>query len=193
MEKVKIPKSNSTIRFKAELSKSNSHATIQLPKSASAKLSSPASTMVEGIINNFPFRAPIESSGGALQIKISDSIQKAAKANFGDTVNIEITRVGEEPETRVPADLKKALNENSKAYEAWKKITPMARRDWVLSICLVKQQKTREIRLEKTCDMLASGKGRICCFPGINWITKDHVSKDETWLPLASPKKKNER
>jgi hypothetical protein len=33
----------------------------------------------------------------------------AAGADAGDTVTVEITRAGEEPETRVPMDLRKAL------------------------------------------------------------------------------------
>src|SRR5690606_24938834 len=115
---------------------------------------------------------------------LSEALRKAAKADVEDTVAIELTRVGEEPEVRVPADLQKALKADPKASEQWAGTTPMARRDWVLSILAVKKAETRKGRIVKTCDMLAKGKGRVCCFPGVNWMTKDHVSKDETWLPL---------
>src|SRR4029077_3627435 len=43
----------------------------------------------------------------------------------------------------------------------------LARRDWIFSISSAKQPETRTRRIEKACDMLASGKRRLCCFPGI--------------------------
>jgi hypothetical protein len=157
---------------------------LRLPKSASVKLPS-QSTMVEGVINHFPFRAVLEPDDtGSHQLRVSNAVRTAARAEVGDTVTVEITRIGDEPETRVPVDLKKALKAAVKARDAWAKITPMARRDWILSIIVVRQLETREGRIVKTCDMLAAGKGRICCFPGINWLTRDYVTKDETWLPL---------
>ncbi len=168
-----------TIRFTTKLeSAPKSGALIPVPKTA--KLPANTAPMVEGVINHFPFRAPLGPEG----VVISEAIRQAVKAEIGDTVEVELTRVGDEPEVRVPSDLEKALAANPKAIEAWRKITPMARRDWVLSILVVKQAKTREGRLAKTTDMLAHGKGRVCCFPGLNWLTKDHVSKKETWQTL---------
>lgn len=141
--------------------------------------------MVEGVLNHFPFRTALESDNrGSHRLKVSTAVREAVRAEVGDTVTVELTRVGDEPETRVPVDLQKALNAVPKAQEAWAKITPMARRDWILSILVVKQTETRRGRLAKTTDMLARGKGRICCFPGLNWLTKEHVTKKETWLPL---------
>ena len=163
---------------------------LTLSKSASAKFPLQIKMMVEGIINNFPFRTTLESDNkGGHRLKISTAVRSAARTDVGEIVTVEITRVGEEPETRVPMDLRKALATAPLAKAQWKKITPMARRDWILSICVVRQAETRTRRIEKTCDMLASGKGRVCCFPGINWLTKDHVTREETWLPLPKEKK----
>ena len=196
----------STIRFSVRLSqpkatektngKTPSWTLLALPKSASAKLSSREKTVVEGTINGFPFRAALEPPQNRNRshcLRLSKALQKAAGisggAGAGDTVTVEITRVGEEPECRVPVDLRKALNAAPKAQATWADITPMARRDWVLSIIAVKQEETRRHRIEMTCDMLASGKRRPCCFPGINWRRKDsNVTSDETWLPLPSSK-----
>lgn len=120
-------------------------------------------TMVEGVLNHFPFRAPLDVAG---RLAISEALRRAARAEVGDVVSVEITRVGEEPETRVPADLQVALDAAPEARAAWERTTPLARRDWILSILVVKKAETRRGRVEKTCDMLASGKGRVCCFPG---------------------------
>lgn len=144
-------------------------------------LSVSRTTMVEGVVNHFPFRAPLDAAG---RLAFSEALRRAARAEVGDTVSVEITRVGEEPETRVPADLQSALDEAPGAKAAWERTTPLARRDWILSILVVKKAETRRGRVEKTCDMLASGKGRVCCFPGLNWLTREHVAKDETWQAL---------
>jgi hypothetical protein len=156
-------------------------------------------TMVEGAINGFPFRAALEPDGnGSHWLRLGKALQDAAGISggegVGNTVTVEITRVGEEPECRVPMDLRKALDAAPSAQAVWTEITPMARRDWVLSIVSVKQEETRTRRLEMTCDMLASGKRRPCCFPGINWRRKDSdVTSDETWLPLPGVLKSKSR
>lgn len=164
---------------------------LRLSKSVRAKLPAQDTTMVEGVVNHFPFRAALSPEG----LSISDGIRTGARSEVGDTVKVELTRIGNEPETRVPTDLAKAINASAKAKAEWDDTTPMSRRDWVLSILAVRQLETRRGRIVKTIDMLAHGKGRICCFPGINWLTRDYVSKDETWLPLPKrqvPSKKRE-
>jgi hypothetical protein len=87
-------------------------------------------------------------------------------------------------------DLGNALGAVPLAQALWAEITPMARRDWILWISSAKQLETRARRIEKACDMLASGKRRVCCFGGLNWLTKDYpISGGGTWLEL--PKSKN--
>jgi Bacteriocin-protection, YdeI or OmpD-Associated len=106
-----------------------------------------------------------------------------------DTVTIEIARAGDEPEMRVPADLRKALAAAPLARAGWQDITPLARRDWIFSISTAKQPQTRKRRIEKACDMLGSGKRRLCCFPGVKWMMKENEKSCGMWLPL--PKLKN--
>jgi hypothetical protein len=150
-------------------------------------------TMVEGTINGFPCRAALEPNGNASRwLRVNKALQDAAGADVGDTVAVEITRVGEEPELRAPRDLRKALEAAPPAQALWAQITPMARRDWILWIISAKQEETRRRRIENACDMLASGKRRPCCMPGINWRTKDSdVTSDETWLPLPNSKSRS--
>ena len=208
----KLHETKTTIRFSAKLSRPQtteraneklpSWTLLTMPKSASAKLpplTSRDMTMVEGTINGFAFRAALEPNpdgNGSHCLRLSKALQDAARisggADVGDTVTVEITRIGEEPECRVPMELRKALDAAPSAQAMWADITPMARRDWVLSISAVKQEETRRRRVELTCDMLASGKRRPCCFPGINWRRKDsEVTSDETWLPLPSSRSRS--
>ena len=68
------------------------------------------------------------------------------------------------PEPRLPADLRKALTAAPKARAVWSDITPAARHDWILWITSAKRAETRASRIASACDMLASGKRRVCCF-----------------------------
>ncbi len=194
----KLPETKSTIRFSARLlrpeatERTGSWTVVPLPKSASSKLPSPDRAMVEGTINGFPFRAALQPNGNAGHwLRVSKALQDAAGADVGVAVSVEITRVGEEPELRVPLDLRQALEAAPPALALWAQITPMARRDWIRWVASAKQEETRARRIENGIDMLGKGKCRPCCFPGVNWVTKDHVPPDETWLPLASSKSRS--
>lgn len=46
----------------------------------------------------------------------------------------------------------------------WSEITTIARRDWIQWITSAKRDETRERRIHSACEMLASGKRRVCCF-----------------------------
>ncbi len=195
MKLAKPQEAKSTIRFSGKLvrpeatEKSGSWSLLTLPKNASAKLPSRGRTTVEGVINSLPFRAALEPDGkGSHWLKVNQAMHHAAAADAGDTVTVEITRAEEEPEIRVPMDLRKALAASPLAKASWGDITPMARRDWIFSISTAKQPETRRRRIEKACDMLASGKRRLCCFPGIKWLMKENAKSCGMWLPLPNPK-----
>ena len=156
MKLAKLQETEATIRFSAQLvrpeaaEKIGSWSLLILPKNASAKLPSRGMTMVEGTINGFPFRAALEPNGkGSRCLKVSKALRDAASADAVDTVTVEITRDGEEPETRVPVDLRKALAAAPLAQASWADITPIARRDWILWISSAKQPGTRRRRIEK--------------------------------------------
>src|SRR5579859_4510635 len=194
MKLSKLQETKSTIRFSARLLRPEANEktgswTLTLPKNASAKLPSRGMTMVEGTINSFPFRAALEPNGkGSHWFTVNKTMCDAAGADAIDTVTVEITRAGEEPEIRVPMDLRKALAAAPLARAAWADITPMARRDWIFSISTAKQPETRRRRIEKACDTLASGKRRLCCFPGIKWLMKENEKSCGMWLPLPDSK-----
>ena len=172
-----------TIRFKARLSKDF----LSLPKSASVKLQLKGNLIIEGVINSIPFKGALKiKRGGDYQLKVGKAMFKAISADIGDIVPVEITRVGDEKETRVPTDLSRSLASIPKAKSSWADITPLARRDWIFSISSAKQPETRKRRIEKACDMLRSGKRRLCCFPGIKWMMKENAKACGMWAPLKS-------
>lgn len=139
-----------------------------LPKQASARLPSRGQTTVNGTLNGVAFRAALEPDGqGGHWLKVDRKLREAAGAAAGDVVTLEVAPVSpdQEPEPKVPADLRKALaSAPQEAREVWSDITPVARRDWIHWIVSAKQAETRARRISNACDMLAKGKRRPCCF-----------------------------
>ena len=145
MKLAKLQETKSTIRFNAKLFRSKatekigSWTLLTLPRDARAKFPSRGITMVEGTINGFPFRAALEPDGKeSHSLRVNKALQDAAGANSGDTVTVEITRVEEERETRVPTELRKALAAAPPAQALWADVTPMARQNWILWISSAK-------------------------------------------------------
>ena len=136
-----------------------------LPKSASAKLPTRATTTVDGTLNAQSFKAALEPDGNKSHwLKVPRKLREAAGAEAGDIVTLEITPSRSELEASVPADLRKALAATPKAQALWSEITPTARRDWIQWIISAKRLETRARRIENACKMLGSGKRRVCCF-----------------------------
>lgn len=171
------PKSRSpAIRFSAPLqrpkpqgaAKPASWSFLILPKQATSKLPSRSQVSVEGSFNNIPFQATLQPDGnGGHWLKVDSKLSKRASVQPGDQISLEFTPLppDKEPEPQVPPDFRKALAAAPKAaQEAWKSITPLARRDWIQFMTSGKRAETRTLRIKKSCDMLAGGKRRPCCF-----------------------------
>ncbi len=177
-----MAKENSTISFGASLLKIGSWTLLRLPRSASARLPSRGMVMVEGTINGFHFKAPLEPDGNRGHwLNVEKDMLKAAKADLGDTVTLEIEVSGERPEPEVPEDLKKALNKSGKAHETWKETTPAAHWDWIRWIRSTKNPETRKKRIEVACSKLEAGSRRPCCFDR-NICTETEVSNNGVLL-----------
>jgi len=155
----------STIRFETNLYKIGSWTILRLPEGASAKLPSRGQTMVKGTINGFPFQSALEPDGRKSHwFNVDKAMSKAARANAGDTVKLEIESTKDWPEPDVPADIQKALKADSQANALWVKITPMARWDWIRWIRATLQPETRNRRIETALSKLKHGERRPCCF-----------------------------
>jgi len=157
------------IRFKEKLlrpaTKGANWTFLVLPKPASAKLPTRGMTTVEGSLNGQAFRATLEPDGqGSHWLKVNRKLSEAAGVNAGEFVTLEITPTGKEPAPRLPQDLRKALAATPEARAVWSELTPVAHRDWISWITSAKKAETRARRIDNACDMLATGKRRICCF-----------------------------
>jgi bacteriocin resistance YdeI/OmpD-like protein/uncharacterized protein DUF1905 len=174
-----MTKTVSKIRFKAKLfrpaesEKGDSCTFLILPKNASTKLPSRGMTAIEGTINGVSFQATLEPDGQKSHwLKVDRKLGEAAGAEAGDVVTLEIAPAAQEPEPKMPADLRKALAAVPTARALWSDITPIARRDWIHWITSAKQPETRARRIKNACSMLAAGKRRVCCFDRSGFYSK---------------------
>lgn len=89
---------------------------------------------------------------------------------------------------RLPEDLRKALKADVQALQAWERITPLARNEWICWIVTVKQQKTRDDHIRRTVTELKEGIRRPCCWMGCIHRTDKAVSPSV--LHILSKRKK---
>ena len=166
-------------KFKAKLLRpaksggGSPYAFVLLPKNASTKLPRRGRTTVEGTINGHSFKATLEPDGQLSHwLEIEKKLLEAAGADIGDLAAFEIMSAEEESEPEIPPHLQKALAASPQALAAWDETTTIARIDWVHWIVSAKQAKTRVKRIENACDMLSSGKRRVCCFDPSGFYSK---------------------
>ncbi|UZJ45061.1 YdeI/OmpD-associated family protein [Marinimicrobium sp. C6131] len=150
-----------------------------LPKAASDTLPRRGRTSVDGTLNGYPFQATLEPDGQLSHwLRVSRALREAADAEVGDTVTVALAPVEVEPEPGLPEDLQNALAAAPSARETWESATTLARVDWIHWIESAKQAKTRARRVENACDMLASGKKRVCCFDPSGFYSKSLSAPD---------------
>ena len=63
-------------------------------------------------------------------------------------------------------DLQAAIRSKSQVFELWEALTPLGRNEFICWVDDAKQLKTRQRRIERTCDELLEGKKRPCCWAG---------------------------
>jgi hypothetical protein len=174
-----MTQSDKRSQFKAKLlspaksDRDSPWAFVILPKNESARLPRRGRTTVEGSINGHCFRATLEPDGHLSHwLKVNKELLKAAGADIGDIAMFEIIPVEQEPEPEIPSDLQEALEASPEARAVWDDTTTIARLDWIHWITSAKQSKTRAQRIRNACDMLASGKRRVCCFDPSGYYSK---------------------
>lgn len=157
----------------ADSGKDDAWSFLVLPKRASDKLPRRGRTTVRGTLDGQALQATLEPDGRLGHwLKVDRALREAAGVNVGDTVSMAISPVEREPEPRVPRGLQKALAACPAARSVWERTTTLARIDWIHWIESAKQAKTRKQRIDGACEMLASGKRRVCCFDPTGYYSK---------------------
>jgi uncharacterized protein DUF1905/bacteriocin resistance YdeI/OmpD-like protein len=174
------------IKFEAILHAIGKWIILQLPKSASEKLPSRGQVMVKGTIEGLDFQKVLEPDGRwGHWFKVDKNIQKAIGASLGDTVTLEVSPSKDWPEPDIPNDFLKALAVAPiNIQDLWRKITPMARWEWIRWINATSSGETRDRRIEVSISKLRSGKRRPCCF-NLAACTDSDLAKNGRLIELA--------
>jgi len=77
---------------------------------------------------------------------------------------------------KLPDDMRQALSANPTAAEAWNRITPLARNEWICWTISVKQEATRKDHVKRVVSELNEGIRRPCCWIGCIHRTDKAIS-----------------
>ena len=137
-------------------------------------------TSVEGRINGHPFQAVLEPDGQLCHwLEIPHALLENAAVEPGSLIKLELEPLANELEPALPPEFRAALASSPEAKAIWDSTTTIARIDWVHWIISAKQEKTRLSRITSACDMLATGKKRVCCFDPSGYYSKAfHAPKE---------------
>ena len=67
---------------------------------------------------------------------------------------------------KAPSDLQASVEANPETHALWQGLTPLGRNEFICWVDDAKQTKTRQRRIERTCEELLEGKRRPCCWSG---------------------------
>jgi len=123
--------------------------------SKSRKLGRPKYVPVVAIVNGCSARVTLmPAGGGRYRIQLNTALRKAARADVGDVVSVELRLDRASREESVPADLRLALKENSAARAAFDELSGGHRRHFIKWFDSAKGTDTRIRRLGRAMDFL---------------------------------------
>jgi hypothetical protein len=110
---------------------------------------------VVAIVNGRSARVTLmPAGGGRYRIQLNTALRKAARADVGDVVRVELQLDRASREEPVPPDLRLALKENPAAREAFDELTSGHRRHFIKWFDSAKGTDTRIRRLGRAMDFL---------------------------------------
>jgi hypothetical protein len=125
------------------------------PESQAARRARPKYVPVVAIVNGSRARVTLmPAGGGRYRIQLNTALRKAARADVGDVVGIELQLDRASREAPVPADLRLALKENPAARASFDKLTTGHRRHFIEWFDSAKGSDTRIRRLGRAIDFL---------------------------------------
>ena len=114
---------------------------------------------IKATFDGHPYRGSLMPHGeGKHALIVRKDVQKAIGKYPGDVVHIVLEEDTEERIVVVPSDLQALLDENPEAKAIFDKFAYTHRKEYVRWIEEAKRQETREKRLVKAIEMIASGK-----------------------------------
>ena len=133
---------------------------IRVPPDAVAKLGAGKKPAVRVTIGAHTYRSTVAVMGGEFMIPLNAENRGAAGVSAGDDVDVRLELDTEPREISVPADLARALDEDSDARRFFDGLSYSQKRWFTLGIEEAKTDATRERRIAKMVGMLREGRAR---------------------------------
>lgn len=111
---------------------------------------------VKGTVNGFPFRSTVAIMCGRTFIVVNAKIREGAGVKSGDIVSVVMEPDAEPRVIEIPVEMKKALG--AKLTGALEKLAYTHQKEFVQWYSEAKKDETRQRRVEKMKEMLATGK-----------------------------------
>jgi|SRR5580658_7199425 hypothetical protein len=122
---------------------------------ARAEPANPKYLPVVAIVNGRSARVTLmPAGGGRYRIQLNTTLRKAARADVGDVVSVELRLDLASRELPVPVDLRAALKEHPKARQAFEELTTSHRRHFIEWFDSAKGTEARIRRLGRAIDVL---------------------------------------
>lgn len=96
----------------------------------------------------------VPASGGRFRMQINTALRKAARADVGDLVGVELRIDRESRELPLPPDLRTGLKAHPKAWRAFQALAPGHRRHFIAWFDSAKSPAARSRRLARALDFL---------------------------------------
>lgn len=170
-----------SIIFQTKLLKIGPLQVIRIPLESSKNLPSRGMVMVQGTINNVPFKKLLEPDGkGSHWIEVSTLLSKEAEVSVNETVFLDIEPIDEWIEPAIPSDIMNAIIKSDVSNQ-WNSVTTKAKWEWIRWIRSTLSPDTRNKRIDVACSKLQKGDKRPCCFDTSRCTVTD-VSKSGVLL-----------
>jgi len=96
----------------------------------------------------------VPAGGGRYRLQLNTALRKAARADVGDVVNVELRIDRASRSLPVPPDLSVGLKRHPKAWKAFQALAPGHRRQFILWFDSAKSPAARQRRLDRAMDVL---------------------------------------
>jgi hypothetical protein len=113
---------------------------------------------VKGTVNGAPFRSSLMNMGEGHMMVVNAELRAAAKCEAGDVVEVVMERDEEYRVVKLPPYLRKTIDAEPAAREAWSRLSFTHQKEYVREIEDAKRPETRTKRIHAMMDALRSGK-----------------------------------
>lgn len=153
------PDSLGAMKFRTTVLLAGKTATgIQVPHEVVEALGAGKRPPVRATINGYTYRSTVAVYGGDYLLGISEEVRKAAGVSAHDEIDVDLELDTEPREVDVPADLAAALDRHPDARRAFEALSYSHKRQHTLAIEAAKTPETRQRRIDKSIEMLRTGR-----------------------------------